>query len=51
MNLEFRKGVVRGKIRLRPCENGTKVNVRTSRDGLTLTITKIQKEKRLGINK
>ena len=45
MNLEFKNGVVRGRVRLRPCEKGTKVNFRTCKDDITLTITKTQIEK------
>ena len=51
MNLEMKTSVVKKRIRLRPCEKGTKVNVRTSRDGVTLSITKPQIEKHIGINK
>ena len=32
MNLEFSTSVDRGRIRLRSCENGTELNVRTCRD-------------------
>ena len=45
MNLELQISVVRGRIQLRPYEKGTKVNVRTFRDGITLTITKTQIDK------
>ena len=45
MILEFKKNVVRGKIQLRSCEMGTKVNVRTCCDDITLTITKTQIDK------
>ena len=45
MNLELKTSVVRGKIQLRPCQKGTKINVRTCRDGITLTITKTQIDK------
>ena len=44
-NLEFKTSVVRGRIQLRLCEMGTKVNVRTCRDDITLTITKTQIDK------
>ena len=45
MNLEFKISVVRGRIQLRLYEKGTKVNVRTYRDGITLTITETQIDK------
>ena len=45
MNLELKTSGVRGRNQLRPCEMGTKVNVRTCRDDITLTITKIQIDK------
>ena len=48
MNLEFRNGVVRGRIRLKLYEKGTKVNVRTCKHGVTLTITKTHIEKHIG---
>ena len=46
MNLELKISVVRGRSQVRPCEKGTEVNVRTCRDGLTLTITQIDKHYR-----
>ena len=45
MNLELKTSGVRGRIQLRPYEKGTKVNVRTCRDGITLNITKTQIDK------
>ena len=44
MNLELETSVVRGKIQLRR-EMGTKVNVRTCKDDITLTIIKTQIDK------
>ena len=45
MNLEFKTSVLRGRIQLRIYEMGTKVNVRTCRDDITLTIIKTQTDK------
>ena len=45
MNLELNTSGIRGRIQSRPCEMGTKVNVRTCRDDITLTITKAQIDK------
>ena len=45
MNLEFKTSDVRGRIQPRPCEMGTKVNVRTCRNDITVTITKTQIDK------
>ena len=45
MNLELKTSVVRGRIQLRLCEMGTKVNVRTFRDDKALTMTKTQIDK------
>ena len=45
MNLELKTSVVRGKNQLRPYEKGTKVNIRTCSDDITLTITKTQIDK------
>ena len=45
MNMELETSVVRGRIQLRPYEKGTKVNIRTCSDDITLTITKTQIDK------
>ena len=45
MNLELKTSGVRGRFQVRLCEMGTKVNVRTCRDDITLNITKIQIDK------
>ena len=45
MNLEIKTSVVRERIHFRPCKMGTKVNVRTCRDDITLTITETQIDK------
>ena len=45
MNLKLKTSGVRERIQLIACEMGTKVNVRTCRDDITLTITKTQIDK------
>ena len=45
MKLEFKTSVVRERIQLRPCEMGTKVNVRTCGYDITLCITKTRIDK------